>query len=473
MANGDAGRGTAATIDEADPRTGDPYRWQLIRSLLLGQVASGASLTIIALATKDIADELGSTPTIISWAVTGGVLGSAVGGAIGGKLGDLLGHRRMYRVMLLGVVILTLLSAVAWNGIAFLVIRVLAGLGSGATSANSSALVLHAFPAHERTKAIGIYQAALTLAPAIGLLVGGPIVDEFGWRTLFLGFTAIVAAGYVWSWLVVKATTERVERRIDYAGSILIAVTVVTALLFFDRGKAYGFGDAIPWVMLVIACVGGTAFVLVERHAPEPLIRLDYFQRRDFIVPTLVSTALNYAFMGGLVVTPLLLHTRFGYSNTRSSTLLFLRPFFYAITASMAGAFQQWFSVRRVAFTGGAIEVASMLLFAEGARQTNLGLIIAGLVLSGVGLGIATPGLTAASAAASDPKDYGVTSGMRTTITQVGVTSGIQTMTIMVGTTYTAASFAGSFLLGTAVAVLGTGLVLLIRSERATSTLRA
>ncbi len=172
--------GTRRAVAGIDERSGDPYRWRLIRSLLLGQVATGASLTIIALATKDIADDLHSTPAIISWAVTGGVLGSAVGGAIGGKLGDLLGHRRMFRLMLLAVVVLTFLSALAWNGWVFLTVRVLAGLSSGATSANSSALVLHAFPLHERTKAIGIYQSALTLAPAIGLLVGGLKLVDFG-----------------------------------------------------------------------------------------------------------------------------------------------------------------------------------------------------------------------------------------------------------------------------------------------------
>ena len=406
---------------------GDPYRWQLIRSLLLGQVSSGASLTIIALATAEIAHELHSTPTLIAWAVTGGVLGSAVGGAIGGKLGDLVGHRRMYRIVLFATIVLTLLSALAWSGWSFLVIRVLAGLASGGTSANSSALVLHAFPAHERTKAIGMYQAALTLAPAIGLLVGGPIVDRFGWRTLFVAFTVLVAVGFVWSWVVVRSPTERVARRIDYAGSVTLAFTVVTALLFFDRGKAYGFDDRVPWLMVGSAVAGGVAFVLVERRAAEPLIRLDYFRRRDFIVPTLVSTCLNYAFMGGLVVSPLLLHTRFGYSTTKSSTLLFLRPFAYAVTASLAGAAQRRYDVRRVALTGGIIEIASMLLFAEGAFSGRIALVTAGLVLSGVGLGIATPGLTASSAAASDPKDYGVTSGMRTTITQIGVTAGIQT----------------------------------------------
>ncbi len=449
--------------DGARAATGDPYRWQLIRSLLLGQVASGASLTIIALATADIARDLHSTPTLVSWAVTGGVLGSAVGGAIGGKLGDLLGHRRMYRITLFFTVVLTVMSAVAWSGWSFLAVRVLAGLASGGTSANSSALVLHAFPAHERTKAIGMYQAALTLAPAIGLLVGGPVVDAFGWRSLFAAFAVIVSAGFVWAWIVVRATTERVHRRIDYAGSITLACTVVTGLLFFDRGKAYGFGDRVPWTMLAIAAVTGVVFVLAERAAPEPLIRLDYFRRRDFIVPTLVSTCLNYAFMGGLVVTPLLLHTRFGYSNTKSSTFLFLRPFAYAVTAALAGAAHRRFHVRTLAFTGGIVQIVSMLCFAEGATSHSIGLITVGLALSGVGLGIATPGLTAASAAASDPQDYGVTSGMRTTITQVGVTAGIQTMSIMVGTTYSAGSFAASFLLGTTIAALGTVLVLLVR----------
>ena len=459
--------GGGRTISEAGAplREPTPYRWRLIRSLLLGQVATGASLTIIALATAEIAKDLGTTTTIVSWAVTGGVLGSAVGGAIGGKVGDVLGHRRVHRAMLVVVVALTLLSAVAWSGWVFLVARVLAGVASGATSATSTALVLHAFPFKERTKAIGVYQSALTLAPALGLLVGGPIIDAFGWRTLFIGFTVIVALGLVWSWLVVQVTTERFARRIDYLGSLTMAFSVVSALLFFDRGKAYGFDDRLPWILLASALGSALLFVVIERAASEPLIRLDYFRRRDFIMPTLVSTGLNFAFMGGLVVTPLLLHKTFGYSNRRSSSLLFLRPFFYSVTAMAAGVLQARFSVRRIALVGGSIVIASMLLFAEGSHSTNIWLITAGLVLSGVGLGVSTPGLTAASAAASDPKDFGVTSGMRTTITQVGVTAGIQTMTIMVGTQYTPNAFAGSFLLGCGVAIVGTAAALTIRNN--------
>jgi MFS family permease len=386
-----------------------------------------------------------------------------VGGAIGGKLGDVHGHRLVYRATLLSICVLTALSAIAWDGPSFLAFRVLAGLAAGATSANSSALVLHAFPPEERTRAIGVYQSAMTLAPALGLLLGGPLIDHFGWRSMFVVFTLLVAAGYVWAWKVVEEAGERTPRRIDYLGAATLAAAVVASLMYFDRSKVFGFTDRVPVLMLVAAIGSIALFVLIEWRAAEPLFRLAYFTRRNFIAPTAVTAFLNYAFMGGLVVTPLLLHQQFGYSNTAAASVLFLRPASYAVTAIFAGALQQRFAVRTTAQVGGAVVIASMLLFAVGSNERAIGMIVAGLVLAGFGLGIATPGLTAAAANASDPQDYGVASGMRTTLTQIGVTAGIQSMTIALGTTYTPSAFAGSFVLGCIVAAVGTALAFTIR----------
>jgi MFS family permease len=454
---------TAATVrlDPADGRRA--YRWRLIRSLLLGQVSTGASLTIIALATAEIAAELHTKPSVVAWAVTGGVLASAIGAAIGGKLGDVHGHRRVYRIALFVVAVLTGVSALAWSGPSFLVARVVAGFAAGAASANSTAMVLHAFPLHERTKAMGIYQAALTLAPALGLLVGGPMIDAFGWRTMFWLFTALVVIGWVWAFFVVEERGERMPRRIDYLGSFALAGTVVSVLLFFDRAKTFGLGDPVPMITLACAFASAGLFVLVESRVEEPLFRLDYFRRRNFIVPTMVGAGLNFAFMGGLVVTPLLMHREFGYSNTAAASVLFLRPMSYSITAVFAGQLQNHMGTRATSLTGGATVVLSMVLFAVGSAQEAILVIVAGLTLSGLGLGVATPGLTVAAANASDPQDFGVSTGMRTTITQVGVTAGIQSMTIALGTSYTPEAFAGSFWLGCAVASAATLLALAVR----------
>jgi MFS family permease len=453
--------GGSAFHDDDSWRTA--YRWRLIRSLLLGQVSTGASLTIIALATAEISADLNTSPTVVAWSVTGGVLGSAIGGALGGKLGDIHGHRRIYRVALFAVAVLTALSAVAWSGPSFLIIRVLAGVAAGATSANSTAMVLHAFPVSERTKAMGLYQSALTLAPALGLLLGGPMIDHLGWRAMFWVFTALVTAGYIWAYVVVEERGQRMARRIDYLGAITLSASVVSVLLFFDRAKAFGISDPVPMLTLACAAVSIVLFVVIESRVAEPLLRLDYFRRRNFVVPTVVGAGYNYAFMGGLVVTPLLMHRVFGYSNTAAASVLFLRPMGYSVTAAFAGRLHGRFGTRSTAIAGGVIVVASMVLFAVGSEREQIGIIIVGLVLAGLGLGIATPGLVVASANASDPQDFGVSTGMRTTITQVGVTAGIQSMTIALGTSYTPSAFAGSFWLGCTVAAAATLLALTIR----------
>jgi predicted MFS family arabinose efflux permease len=217
--------------------------------------------------------------------------------------------------------------------------------------------------------------------------------------------------------------------------------------------------------MLTLACaaVSIALFIVVELHVAEPLLRLDYFRRRNFIVPTVVGAGYNYAFMGGLVVTPLLMHRVFGYSNTAAASVLFLRPMSYSVTAAFAGRLHDEFGTRKTAITGGLTVVASMVLFAVGSLEESVATIVVGLVLAGLGLGIATPGLVVASANASDPRDFGVSTGMRTTLTQVGVTAGIQSMTIALGTSYTPSAFANSFWLGCMVAAAATLLAFTIR----------
>ncbi|HEX7095209.1 MAG TPA: MFS transporter, partial [Acidimicrobiales bacterium] len=211
------------------------------------------------------------------------------------------------------------------------------------------------------------------------------------------------------------------------------------------------------------ALVSTVLFVLIEQRVPEPLIRLDYFRRRNFVTPTVVGAGLNYAFMGGLVVTPLLLHRQFGYSNSAAASLLFLRPMSYSVTAGFAGRLHGWLGTRRTALLGGMTVVVSMVLFAIGARGESIGLVVVGLVLAGLGLGVATPGLSVAVANASEVGDLGVSTGMRTTLNQVGVTAGIQSMTIALGSSYTPGAFARSFWLGCAVAVISTVLALFVR----------
>lgn len=440
------------------------YAWRLLRTVLIAQLPGGASISIFTLALGEIAADLDATVASLSWAITGSILASAISASICGKLGDMYGHKRVYTAAVGVLTLASVGSVFSWNGPSLIVFRCIAGLGIGASQATSSAMVLRAFPVAERHKVVGWHQSATTIFPALGLLVGGPAIDAIGWRPVFAIFALLALVGLAVSSVVIRPTEAGSAYRIDYAGAVLLAVTVVGLLMYFDRGKRSGFGATAPLACLITGLVGAALFVAVERRVEQPLIRLHYFAQRNFVVPSLLTSTLNYAFMGGLVVAPLLLSDVFGFSNSKSSLYLFLRPLLYSGAALCAGRLYQLLGERTTAVAGSSMMVGSMLLFALAASAHEPLLVLVALLASGAGFGIVSPAMAATIANATDPADYGVVSGMRNTISQVGVTAGAQTMTVMLGDEHTARAFVRSFTLGAAVCAVGVALAWFVRS---------
>ena len=238
--------------------------------LLLAQLPGGASITIFSLALSDIAKDLDTTVKALSWAVTGAILGAAVGGSIGGKFGDIYGHKRVYLASIAVLGLATGASALAWSGPALIVFRVVGGIAAGGAQATSSAMILGAFPAHARHRALGWHQSAMTMAPALGLLAGGPLIDGIGWRPLLWAFVGLTAIGFVSSSVVVRASARVARYRVDFLGAALLAAAVVGLLLFFDRGKVYGFSHGRALVWLVFGLLSTLVFVVVEARVSRP-----------------------------------------------------------------------------------------------------------------------------------------------------------------------------------------------------------
>ena len=429
------------------------YQRRLLATVLVGMLPSGVAVTILGLALPDVAADLGGRAGLLSWAITGSVLGQAIGTAVFGKVGDIHGHRKVYLTAIVALAVVTLGSALAWNEWSLIVFRVLAGAGSGAALAAGMAMILAEFPGPERFRVVGLFQAATTLAPAVGLIAGGPIVDAVGWRAIFFILTVTTVIGLVMA-VVFLQPGERIEPYpVDVLGAVTLAVGVAALLIAIDFAVDRGLLEAWTLTVAAVAVLGLVGFVRIEASAARPLMPLHYFRRRRFIAPSVVMGFNNYAYMGGLIVTPLLLHNVFGYSFTGASMVLFMRPLVFAGCSAVGGPLAVSVGQRRIAVLGSASICVSMGLFVVGARAEQLGFVIVALLLSGVGQGISMPGLTTAAANAVDPADYGVTTGMRSLITQIGMTAGIQTMVIAAGGELTGDALSFSYVLGGAVAL--------------------
>ncbi len=436
----------------------DRYPRRLLATIIAAIIAFSSSMTIVSASLPTMADDLDASESLLAWAVTGLFLMMAVGTPILGRLGDVHGHRRLFLTGASVIAVGTVLCALAPTAATLIAARMIVGAGIAATMPNAMALIMEAYPMERRSEAMGWFQMAMTGAPVVGLIVGGPLIEAFGWRSVFVVLAPLAFLGLFLAWRVIRPSTraDADDVQIDWWGAAMLAVATLGLLLFLERGGAAGFGDPLALALALVAASGFVGFVAVERRTAAPMLDLRYFRRRNFTGPLIAQPLSQFAYMGGFVIAPLLLDELFGYTVSAIALVLLFRPAAFSVMSPIGGRLATTVGERAMLVSGSVLMAASMLAWAGGARWENMGLVIGGLVLSGVAMGLASPSFSTSVAAAVDQKDLGIANGMGSTLMNIGMLTGIQAMFTILGDGRSASDFTTVFIFGAVVAALGT-----------------
>ena len=319
--------------------------------------------------------------------------------ALLGKVGDLRGHRRVFLAGSIASAVIAFVTVFAWNAPSLIVLRTLAGMLGAATQPSSMALIWNVFGPLQRARAMGYWSMTGALAPALGLVVGGPLVDLLGWRVVFVIQGTIAVAALAIALAVLDETPTR-NVRFDVAGSVTLALGMTGFMLAL--GRLRDLGAASPWVWLpaLFGCVCLVAFVAIERRTAEPLLPLEYFSLRDFSAPILANGFMGAAYMGAFVLAPLIFLETFGSSVTVASLVMLLRTGALTAASLLGGYLTGRVGARSTASTGTVVMTLGLALIALGTDRGSLFWFGGGLVLQGMGNGIAVPPLNSAVAGA-------------------------------------------------------------------------
>ena len=436
-------------------RSRDRYPWWVLVTVLAGLFATGFTITIVAVSLGDIAADRGASPEALTWAVTGPWLVLALAMPIFGKLGDVRGHRRVYLWGFAGFTAGAALTAFAWSGPTFIAARIIGSLPGAAIGPTSMALIMRAFPDSERVKAMGWWALVGAGAPVIGLVAGGPLVEAFGWRWLFVVQVPLSLVALTIAVVVLHETPRRAREPIDFAGAFTIGGATVSALLGLTFGAQLGWTDPIVIVLFVASPVFLWIFVRCERRAEHPLLPLAFFRKRDFTASLVAQFGANFAYMGGFIITPLLMDARFGFTVAATSLAMTVRPLSNSIASPVGGYVASRVGERRAALFGTTLIAVSMVTFALGSAWGALAFVFAALVLSGVGLGAASPSLITVVANTVGPEDLGVANAAQQMVSQIGVVAGIQVLSTIQGGSDASGPFAFAYLVGGVLALVG------------------
>ena len=445
------------------------YPWLVLSVALFGLFSVGFTITILSVSIPRIAEELNSDTSSVTWVVTGPLLAFAVVGPAMGKLGDLHGHRRVYGLSMACVCVFAALTAASWSAGSLIAFRTLGAATGAAVGPASIAIINRLFPRERRVQAMGYWSMVGAGGPVIGVVAGGPIVETFGWRWIFIAQVPLTLLGLLLAMLVLPETARRERASFDFMGAIVLAVGATSLLFAINRGPSFGWSH---WAIVsgfAVAPLAMALFMIVEKRVAHPLLPLAYLRQRNFSFAIATQFFSNFAYMGGFVITPIFLSSVFGYPETRVGGLMIARPLAFAIAGPLAGYVAIRVGERSSAVVGSAFVVASMVALSSVAPGSSDLVIIGSLALSGVGLGCSSPALSASIANAVDERDLGVAGAFQQMMSQLGVVMGIQIMqtvsVVRVPSVGEVGAYGEAYLVGAIMATIGLATACFVRSS--------
>jgi EmrB/QacA subfamily drug resistance transporter len=404
-------------------------RWLALMVLCLGVLMIVLDSTIVNVALPSIRADLGFSETSLVWVVNAYML--TFGGflLLGGRLGDLFGHRRLF---LLGITLFTLASlacGLAQSQAMLVVARAVQGLGGAVVSAVSLSLIMNLFTAPaDRAKAMGVYGFVCAGGGSIGVLLGGVLTSSLNWHWIFLVNLPIglVVYGLCLALLPHERGNAHGEK-LDVAGALAVTASLMLAVYAVVNGNEAGWLSRQTLGLLGVAVALLVVFITIEARVLHPLMPLGLFRLRNVAVSNVVGVLWAAAMFAWFFISALYLQLVLGYSPMQVG-LAFLPAnlIMAALSVGLSARIVMRFGIRRPLAVGLSFGVLGLLLFARAPVNGSFVVdVLPGMLLLGLGSGIAFNPLLLAAMSDAAPSESGLASGVVNTAFMMGGSLGL------------------------------------------------
>lgn len=286
--------------------------------LLLGMLLAALDQTIVATALPTIAGDLKGL-SHLSWIVTAYILTSTISTPLWGKVGDLYGRKTFFQIAIVIFLIGSVLSGLSDSMMQLILFRALQGIGGGGLMVGAQTIIADVVSPRERGRYQGIFGAVFGVTSVIGPLIGGFLVQHLSWHWIFYVNVPIGIVALIVTAAVLPGTLSRVSHVIDYAGTALLAgVATALVLLTTLAGITYAWNSVQILGLAALSALLLVGFILVERHAQEPVLALSLFKNNVFSSTSIIGFVVGFAMFGAITYLPQYMQVVRGASPTAS-----------------------------------------------------------------------------------------------------------------------------------------------------------
>jgi EmrB/QacA subfamily drug resistance transporter len=367
--------------------------------------------------------EFDTTAAWATWVLTAFLVTASVATPLLGKLGDQYGKERMLVVALTIFLVGTIGGAFAWDIGSLIASRALAGAG-GAVFPLSFGIIRDEFPPEKVKVGIGLLSAVFGVGGGVGIVFSGLIVDHLSWRWLFVAGAIPVAASILLVHRFVPESPVRAPARLDFAGAVLLAASLVSLLVALTEGEHWGWSSPPFLALLAASAVLLAVWVAVERRVEDPMVDMQMMSERTILLTNATALIAGFAMFGSFVLVPQFVSApeTSGYGFGASATVagLYLLPasivmFFAGPLAGMLG--RRYGSKWPLALGLALVAVAALGLATL--HDEPLDVIVA-MALLGAGVAASFAAMAALITENVRPTETGIATGMNTVMRTVG-----------------------------------------------------
>jgi EmrB/QacA subfamily drug resistance transporter len=410
------------------PETASGYKWTVLLVTTLGAFMAPLDGSIVTIAIPAIASSMMLELETVVWISLAYLLVLTVLLINAGRLADLRGRKRVY---ILGFIIFTagsILCGASATGLQLIIFRATQGVGAALIAANSPAIVTESFQSWERGKALGINAMAVYAGLMTGPVIGGILVQNFGWRSIFyvnvpIGILVVSLASIT----LKEKRISSIGERFDFAGAVTLSAALASFLVALTLGSSYGWSSILILSLLALTSSAFVLFIYAEgRLARHPTFNLSLFTKNRLFAAANVAALLNYIAISGVTfMISIYLQDVLGLQPQDAGIFLIAMSVAMALLSPLSGWLADRFGSRSLSTVGMVIVTVGLLLLSQLTTASPISDIVLRLTLLGIGFGLFSSPNTRAVISSVDGSKLGVASGTLSTMRATGQSIGL------------------------------------------------
>ena len=405
------------------PRGVAKYPLLVLTTSILASSLAFIDGSVVNVGLSVIRNALHADASELQWVVNAYLLPLSALLLLGGAMGDCFGSGRVLWMAIAAFGLASMLCAFAQNLPWLLTGRVLQGTAAAFVLPNSLAVLGESFSGEARGRAIGIWAAVAAAIGAIGPVIGGALIDHWGWRMIFTINIPVALAGTFLAVAVMHdVPREKAEETLDFLGGALVTAGLGAFTYALTLGTGHDGWTPTAIAALFVGAILLVAFVRTEiMRGRRAMVPIELFTSREFVSITLLTLFLYGALGGMLVIVPYTLITTSHYSNTAAGAALLPFPVLVAIISPAIGGLAGRIGSRPMLIAGSLLVAAGfVLLLLVEANANYWTTLFPGLFALSLGMSAVAAPLTAAVLATAGPENSGSASGFNSAIARLG-----------------------------------------------------